>query len=408
MKRLHAPSILVPLLIAAGCADAPDPEAARIWAERDSAGVTVVENRVTALDNAGWSVGDAPQLTIGGLDAPEETQLFQVDGATRLADGRLAVGATGTHDVRVFSPQGALLARFGSEGDGPGEFRDVTLLGRYGADTLVVFDASSSRISHLTPDDGFLGSSAVSWDGKGFPIGRGLLDDGAILIGGGMSFSSSEGFPTGVIRPLSTFGWIDRDGGNMRALGDFAAAGMFAQASDQGFMARGLPFTAVTAAAPGLNGVWLGTGERWEVGFYDLHGVLVRRVRTDTGARPVTPELRRAYEEEEVADASSDNEARQIRDLMAEMPFPAEMPPYQVLMTDALGYLWVEEYVAPGQDRPTWLVFDPQGHAVARLRTPPRTRVLEIGEDYVLGRSLDDMDVETLTLWPLRRVPPAS
>jgi len=54
MKRLHAPSILVPLLIAAGCADAPDPEAARIWAERDSAGVTVVDNKLME-----WEKGDS-------------------------------------------------------------------------------------------------------------------------------------------------------------------------------------------------------------------------------------------------------------------------------------------------------------------------------------------------------------
>jgi hypothetical protein len=194
----------------------------------------------------------------------------------------------------------------------------------------------------------------------------------------------------------------------MHVLGDFVAAGMFARADNQGFMARGLPFTPVTVATPGRGGVWLGTGERWEVGFYDLDGVLVRLVRTDEQARPVTAELQRAYEEEEVADASSENEGRQIRDLLAEMPFPAEMPAYQGLKVDALGYLWVSGVVAPGEVRSTWLVFDPRGHAVARVTMPPRTRVLEIGEDYVLGLTLDDLDVETLTLWPLGRGPAGS
>jgi len=409
--RTMKPSAVVStfvLLAATACADAPEPDTTRIWTERDSAGVTVVDNHVADLDDAGWSVGDEPRLVIGGLDAPDETQLFQVDGATRLADGRLAVGVAGSHDVRVFSPQGALLARFGTEGDGPGEFRDVTLLGRYGADTLVVFDASASRITLLTPDGGVLGSVPVAWNGKGYPIGRDLLDDGSILVGGGMSFSSSEGFPTGVIRPLSTFGWVDRQGANMHALGDFAAAGMFARASSQGFMARGLPFTPVTTATAGRNGVWLGTGEHWEVRLYDLDGALVRLVRADAEPRPVTPELRGAYEEEEVADASTGNEARQIRELLAEMPFPAYMPPYQLLVTDALGYLWAEAYLAPGETRPRWLVFDPWGHAVARLATPPRTRLLEIGADYVLGLSRDELDVETLTLWSLHRPPSAS
>ncbi|HSG08136.1 MAG TPA: hypothetical protein VLA36_07255, partial [Longimicrobiales bacterium] len=118
---------------------------------------------------------------------------------------------------------------------------------------------------------------------------------------------------------------------------------------------------------------------------------------------PVTAELRAAHEDEEVAEASTENEARQIRDLLAEMPFPDELPPYQLLMSDALGFLWVQEYVAPGQTVPVWTVLDPQGHAVARLQTPARTRLLEIGEDYLLGLSRDELDVETLTLWPLRR-----
>lgn len=403
MNRSLATTPVILLLLAAGCADAPDPELATPWSERDSAGITVVGNRVGDLGDGGWSVGEAPLLVIGGLDASEETQLFQVDGATRLADGRLAVGVSGTHEVRVFSPEGALVARFGAEGDGPGEFRDVTLLGRFGTDTLVVFDASAQRISHLTPDQGYLGSTALTWSGQGYAVGRDLLDDGSVLIGGGMSFSSSEGFPTGVIRPLSTFGWVQRDGVTERALGDFAAAGMFARASAQGFMARGLPFTPVTGVTPGPGGVWLGTGERWEVAFYDLGGALKRVVRTDAQARPVTPAMRAAYIEDEVAGASSENEARQIRDLLAEMPFPEAMPPYEILASDALGYLWVAAPLAPGETLRTWWVFDDRGHLVAQVATPPRTRVLEVGEDYLLGLTLDDLGVETLTLWPLRR-----
>lgn len=408
MKRSATASAFALLVLFAGCGEAPDAANAGTWSERDSAGVTVVENRVTELGDGGWSVGETPLLVIGGLDASEETQLFRVDGATRLADGRLAVGVGGTHDVRVFSPEGTLMARFGAEGDGPGEFRDLTLLGRYGPDTLVVFDASASRISLLTPDQGYLGSTSVNWSGKGYAIGRDLLDDGSVLIGGGMSFSSEEGFPTGVIRPLSTFGWIQRDGVTERVLGDFPAAGMFARASAQGFMARGLPFTPVTGATPGVGGVWLGTGTQWEVAFRGLDSTLKRLVRTDAPARPVTPEMRRAYEEEEVADASTENEARQIRDLLAEMPFPETLPAYEVLTSDALGYLWVAAPLGPGETRRAWWVFDADGHAVAQVSTPPRTRILEIGEDYVLGLTLDDLGVETLSLWPLRRGSPPS
>jgi len=56
-----------------------------------------------------------------------------------------------------------------------------------------------------------------------------------------------------------------------------------------------------------------------------------------------------------------------------------------------------------GAERSTWTVLDPVGRALARVSTPPRTRVLEIGTDYVLGVTLDELDVELVTLWRLRR-----
>jgi hypothetical protein len=394
--------LITSVLVASACTDTPGSPPAP-WTETDSAGVLVIENRFDAIPRGAWAVGPTPTLSIGGLDAGEEQQLFQVDGATRLPDGRLAVASSGTYDVRVFDSEGALLARYGAEGDGPDEFRGAALVGRYGTDTLVVFDATLSRVSLIHPVDGFVGSAPVEWSGKGFPVGRGLLGDGSILIGGGMSFSSSEGFPTGVIRPLSTYGWIGRDGTQGHVLGDYPAAEMFARANEQGFMARGLPFARVTSAAAAPGGVWLGTAESWEISFHGTDGRLRRLVRTDRARRPVTEADRRAHVEAEVADATTENEARQIRGLLEEMPGADVFPPYRSFLVDALGYLWVEDYLGANEDVPRWTVFDARGRAVARLETPGRTRVLEIGADYLLGRTLDELDVESLTLWDLTR-----
>jgi hypothetical protein len=394
--------VVAALVVTSACTDTPETRPVP-WTETDSAGVLVVENRFDAIPQGTWTVGAAPTRSIGGLEAGEEQQLFQVGGATRLPDGRLAVASSGTHDVRVFDSEGDLLARYGAEGDGPDEFRGASLVGRYGADTLVVFDATLSRVSLVHPVDGFVGSTPVVWSGKGFPVGRGLLGDGSILIGGGMSFSSSEGFPTGVIRPLSTYGWVGRDGAEGQVLGDYPAAEMFARANEQGFMARGLPFARVTSAAAAPDGVWLGTAESWEIAFHGTDGRLRRLVRTDRAPRPVTEADRRAHVDAEVADAGTENEARQIRGLLEEMPVADVFPPYQSFVVDALGYLWVEDYLGEDEEVPRWTVFDARGRAVARLETPARTRVLEIGADYLLGRTLDELDVESLTLWGLTR-----
>jgi len=373
------------------------------WSERDSAGVTVVENRLDEVPAGVWSLDPTPLLSIGGMDAPEPQQVFRVSGALRFADGRLAVSSSGTFDVRIYDGDGAILARYGAEGDGPEEFRDPKLLGRYGPDTLVVFDATLSRITWVGPEKGVLGGVPVSWSGRGFPVARGLLADGSILVGGGMSFSSDEGFPTGVIRPLSTFGWVARDGTEAARLGDLPASEMFARADERGFMARSLPFARGTVAAPARDGVWLGTADAWELRLHGLDGAVKRVVRGTGRARPVTLSDRDAYVEEAVAETSTENEARSLRGLLDEMPFPSEYPPYQSLVVDALGCVWVQDYEGPGTAPASWTVLDASGRALARVLTPPRMRVLEIGSDYVLGVTLDELDVERLTLWALRR-----
>jgi hypothetical protein len=48
-----------------------------------------------------------------------------------------------------------------------------------------------------------------------------------------------------------------------------------------------------------------------------------------------------------------------------------------------------------------WIVLDDQGQTVARVQTPPGVMVLEIGSDYIVGLSRDELDVESVSLYRL-------
>jgi hypothetical protein len=85
----------------------------------------------------------------------------------------------------------------------------------------------------------------------------------------------------------------------------------------------------------------------------------------------------------------------------AEMPVPETMPAYSQFMVDAAGNLWVEEYNRPGDDQPRWVVFDPNGVMLGTIETPKRFRLYEIGVDYVLGRGVDELDVEHIQMYEL-------
>jgi hypothetical protein len=372
--------------------------------ERDSAGIVIVENRIdTAGARTGWEMDPTPTLTIGGLDAPEAEQLFRVNGGRRLADGRIVVADGGAAEIRVYGADGALLAAHGRKGEGPGEFQTPKLAGVLGGDSLVVYDGQLRRVSLVHTDSGFVRSYLVGTEGGGFPVAIGITGQGGLVVGGGMFFSSESGFPTGAVRPNSRYVILAPDGALQGDLGDVPAAEMFARTSGGGFSASALPFGRVTAAAIGPDRLWLGTGDAWEIGAYALDATLMRIVRFDRPQASVTDALRDAELAERLENADNDNEAREIRNRFREMPSPERVPPYQVVIVDALGFLWIGEYLLPGETARTYTIVDAEGRAAGRVTMPARTAPLDIGRDYVLGLTRDELDVERLTLWTLRR-----
>lgn len=234
-------------------------------------------------------------------------------------------------------------------------------------------------------------------------MARGMMADGSVVIGGGMSFSSDEGFPTGVIRPESTFGWVRTDGEEVH-LGEFPAGEMYARANNEGFMARGLPYGRFSISSAAPEGVWVGDANTYEVRYFGASGGLERILRLDAPLHAVTDDDVEAYIRVNVDEDSNDeNRRRELRAMTREMPIPDYRPPYQGVIVDTQSNLWVQDYGVPGEDVSTWTIFDPEGRVLGRLDTPARTRLLEVGGDYILGRTADQFDVESLTLWTLTR-----
>ena len=399
---IAASVIAAAALALATCGPESAPQSAVAFTESDSAGIAIVDNVFSAIPGE-WTVSTEPTWSLGGLSAPDEQQLSRVNGGRRLPDGRVVIANAGSAEVRVYGPDRSLLASYGRKGDGPGEFQRPGLQAVRN-DSVYVFDSQHHRVSIVHLDEGFARSYEVDWTGTGFRVARGLLADGSLAIGGGMSFGSDDGFPTGVIRPESTFGWVAPDGTTETRIGDRPAAEMFAQANDQGFIARMLPFSRVTAAAVADHGLWLGTGDSYELRGYGAGGALERILRINAPTVATTGAMLDAYVEGRVDEGpEGDDQRREIRQQLREMPIADHLPPFRELLVDRLGNLWAADYGPPADDSQMWTVFDIDGRVMGRIRTPDRTGLLDVGEDYVLGLTTDEFDVESLTVWTLAR-----
>ena len=70
-----------------------------------------------------------------------------------------------------------------------------------------------------------------------------------------------------------------------------------------------------------------------------------------------------------------------------------------------MGHLWLEEFEPPGEDRPgaLWTVLDPEGRVLGWVETPDGLEIYEIGADYLLGHTRDELGVEYVQLWSMER-----
>ena len=146
------PRVAALLAIAAllGCAgDGPSADSGGTRTEvTDSAGVQLVRN-------AGGAVFDsvlAPDLVVGTVDGPEELQFFRIMALAVTPEGGMLVSdRSGT--IREFDAAGAFVGRYGSRGDGPGEFQLPVRLFALG-DTIAVVDQQHFRLTGLQRADG--------------------------------------------------------------------------------------------------------------------------------------------------------------------------------------------------------------------------------------------------------------
>jgi hypothetical protein len=92
-----------------------------------------------------------------------------------------------------------------------------------------------------------------------------------------------------------------------------------------------------------------------------------------------------------------------IRQSLQEMPHPETLPAYGGLLEDRSGNLWVAEWAMAPRLPSHWTVFDNAGHWLGDVTMPQGFFPWDIGKDWVLGTERDELDVEYVVLYPLRK-----
>lgn len=363
--------------------------------EADSAGIRIVESIEPAwAESERWRLSEAPTLQIGAETGSEGEELFAVEDVDRLSDGRLVVTNQGTHELRVYSTEGEFLDVVGREGQGPGEFMYPSRTWVGVGDSLfvrafqrlAVFDGAGTFVRAVT---------LAGWS----PEDR--FHDGTFLFV--VIPPGVDRFEPGHFHPINALVKSAADGSAADTLVRVPGSELYRFESSAGGMASfRAPFGSNRVAATYGDSVVTAGGTAFEVWLLDERGALKRIMRRRTEPTRVT-EADIAALEERLLEAAPPHTHADRRRLFAEWTYPEFKAALDKLLVDSEGNVWVRAFSVDPTTAGEWSVFDPTGRWLGEVETPPGLEIEEIGDDYLVGVWVDDLDVEYVRLYSLEK-----
>ena len=391
-RQHHLPALrgwALVLLCTAACDRAPAPSA---------------ENHVQPVAPTVFRLSEEPTLSIGVADGPEEHELFEISGAARLADGSIVVYESGAFRVQKFGPDGEHLWSRGEQGEGPGDFLQFAelLVPCASEQSLVIHDQYNRRVTVFDGDGELLRAYAFDFQGAQ-PRSITCAPGGRLVVSGW-----GKEWPTELGPHHTTADMAYADSSVVTILREDIPGEdrLRTDGGDApGIWGRSLMFAATD------SGIWLGRGDDYEIEFLDWSGTTTRRIRWEGPDLAVTQRHIDAYRED-LQDLYSNGldwehrvagdgrdwrvrfEERWERDREA---LPSVFPAYNRLMLADDGVLWIQDYPKPGESA-EWRAFADGGEWVRSLVLPTGAQLLDIGANWALVQTRDDLDVERLAV----------
>ena len=315
----------------------------------------------------------------------------------------------GDQRIRIFGPDGVHEATFGGRGQGPGEFRYIIDIAEVG-DSLRV--TGMRRVTWMTLEGSVIRTEPLDWTGLTerlastayFGSGSPLSDGGYLL---NAELRRELPLPGGIVRPPQP---VFRTGPSMDGVDTLGIFPGIEQV-DLGSAERPdywvLPFARRTLVAHGGSPsiVYVAANESHDVLQFSVDGSLRRVLRPLRSSAPATRSDFDAWKTEMLAllEGRPGVAADEIEPRMDRLPVPDSLPPYQHLIVAINGSLWAG-LGQPGigrQEALDYILFSSTGTPLGHVSVPERFQLLEVGDNYVLGVSRDELDVQTLQLFEL-------
>lgn len=402
--------LAVPLILSLACGE-PLAEGGLV-SFTDSAGVEVVlSHNPTWSREQAWSIADSPRVSIGELNGEEPYEFYRISEAFLVPGGGIAVVHTSRPpEFRIFDEDGSHVRSIGREGEGPGEFRVLLRGWLEDGQVLLGYDPVLGRLTRFGLDGELIDVEMIQpippssrlgerdWPALWFDH----LSDGHLLG----KPNGPTPYENGRTRPIFAFTRL-----NLSSLErDTVALGLGVE-----WLVRGLEkgidaematvvFSPQSVAAANDTTVFVSDNKDFWIEEVAPGGRVLRRFGRAYESRPVTSEDRNAYRINRLARARSEDERRDAEAALRFLEFADTFPAHGTrMLVDADGNLWVVLQDSDGSVSSQWSVFNASGIWLGDVEAPTTFRITDIGTDVVVGIWTDNLDVQSIRVFDLRR-----
>lgn len=355
-----------------------------------------------------WPVDRSPIVVVRAEHDEVGLQFTEATSATRMPGGEVVIADATDNALRIADASGRVVRSFGRRGQGPGEFRTLVWVGQCGG-SIYAWDVGGPRVAVFDLERGFTRQFMV--DQANSPLAVACSPSGAFVTmtrnspppPADASGTTRNGTPYEVRRLMTGGVVVDSTGkvtGRLENLlwGEFIS-GPLGPGGRVGAMQR--PLGGRTSLAFLGERVVVARSDSGTVDMYDLNGARVAgfRLRPE-GAVPTAAQYEQAIPATIVGAPQQLREA--LIDFARSVPLPERTPAFTKVLTDPIGLVWVVRSF--DGDRATRLAAHrADGSLVANVVIPASLTVLEIGRDYVLGRTEDEEGEIAVVVYRFRR-----
>ena len=357
----------------------------------DSAGVRLT--LTTEVPKQYGHIDPDPVVSLGSPDASGPTQFAGVQNVFQDGGGQLWVADGQSSELRLFSSDGAHLRTLGGRGDGPGEFRQIRLLGTIEGDTVVAADRAAGRVSYFAASGQFIRTNTLPAIDGVTPRVAAIFPDGSLLGQLPRVLQASDLVAGQILVDSARLVRIYPIEERVERITDAAGPLWIWTGRNQ----VPVPFTNNAGFVPHGGATLLVSGPDFRVRQF-TDGRMNAMFGIEREPRQVSPsdiESYRAF----VADFVPEGQRSDYLMALDSERLPSQLPAYARLVTTPDGILWARVFSQDFGAPATWHVYSSAGRWLGEVLTPADFTLTSVAGERIAGIWRDELGVEHVRVY---------